>query len=132
MKEQPVINIAFASDKPLLLDGTKVFLEAFDNLLLTIEAVSGQTLFNLIENAGIKPEICMLDINMADLKRYNIIARIKLHWPDIKILALSIFQNDSTVEAILQKGISGYLPHAIYCLQIHRTGKNESGSKGIL
>lgn len=107
--EEPNINIAIASNKPLLIGCIKFAIEPYKNVLISIEASTSQTLFDLLENAAVKPDICIIDVEIADLQRDNLVSRIKYSWPEIPILAIAIRSDESTVRVVLQKEISGYL-----------------------
>ena len=71
------------------------------------EAESGAELFALL--AGITPDIISLDIKLPDISGIDIARRLKRERPEIKILALSFDNDTSTVQAMLDTGIDGFL-----------------------
>jgi len=106
---KPVINIAILGS-PIICEGFKSMIAPYDNLVITIETSNGQILFDLAQAVTIVPDICILDIDITDVQHNNIARQIKQNWPSIKILAVSINRLESTVSAVLQNPIVGYLP----------------------
>jgi len=71
------------------------------------EAETGAELFALLARTA--PDIISLDIKLPDMSGVDIARRLKRERPEIKILALSFESDTSTVQAMLEIGIDGFL-----------------------
>ncbi|MFT4972260.1 MAG: DNA-binding NarL/FixJ family response regulator [Saprospiraceae bacterium] len=59
----------------------------------------------------------MLDVNLPDMSGIEVSKKLNREYPEIKILAVSMFNEESFVTEILQHGASGYI--------LKNTGKTE-------
>lgn len=55
------------------------------------------------------PEIILLDINMPEMDGYETAAWLKSHYPEIKILVLSMYDNENSIIRMLKSGARGYI-----------------------
>lgn len=55
------------------------------------------------------PDIVLLDINMPLMDGYATAAWIKKHHPDIRILALSMYDDENSIIRMLKNGAGGYI-----------------------
>ena len=85
------------------------------NLLLSTEA-SFEVVGNFghvdhcLQHIGIcRPDIVLLDIDMAGRGGIEAISRIKQHFPQIQILVQTIFEDDEKLYASILGGASGYI-----------------------
>ena len=86
-----MIHIALADDHTILRKGVAEILSKFDDMTVTIEAGNGKELIEKLASAAELPDICIVDINMPEMNGYETAAEIRKHWPDVKILALSMY-----------------------------------------
>ena len=56
-----------------------------------------------------QPDIVLLDINMPEMDGYETATWIKDHYPEIKILALSTMDADTTIIKMIKCGAKGYV-----------------------
>jgi two-component system, NarL family, invasion response regulator UvrY len=104
-----MINIALADDHTILRKGVSEILSKFDDLSVIMEANNGKELIAKLHAATTLPDVCIVDINMPEMNGYDTAAEIKKHWPDIKILALSMYDTELNVIKMLRKGANGYV-----------------------
>ena len=76
--------------------------------VVLIETDNGADLFKQLEISE-QPDICLLDVNLAVMNGYEIAEKLKEQYPNIKILALSMFDNDYAMAKMLGCGVAGYL-----------------------
>jgi len=56
------------------------------------------------------PDIILLDMYLPDGDGYKILKAIRLLLPIVKIIAITAFYTDSTLDEVISKGFSGYQP----------------------
>ena len=111
----PKIKILLVDDHQMLLDGLASLLRSekrFD-----IVGISNHSKYALELINATTPDIVITDINMPELSGVELTKLIKKYHPDIKVLALSMFGERSTISEMLEAGISGYI--------LKNTGKEE-------
>lgn len=72
------------------------------------EADNGQDMIDKLL-AGAAPDIVMLDINMPVKDGYETAKWIREHKPDIKILTLSMYDDETAIIRMLKNGARGYI-----------------------
>ncbi len=105
---QHQVKVALVDDHVLLRNGLAGLVNSFDGYAVMFEADNGQHLINELEN-GSKPELVLLDINMPVKDGYETALFLKQYYPDIKTLALSMYDNEQSIIKMLRNGAKGYL-----------------------
>lgn len=103
------IRIALADDQLLFRKGLASLLNSFANIELLYEAGNGEALLNLIKTSGQVPDIVMLDLNMPVLNGIETTQALKQLYPDIRIIVLSVHNEEKFIIRMLELGINGYL-----------------------
>ena len=101
------LRILIADDHPLFRDGLRVLLESVDDMHVVGEASSGEDVVALA--AALQPEVILMDIKMPGLNGIEATRRILAATPGIKILIVSMFEDDDSVFAALRAGARGYI-----------------------
>jgi len=104
-----MIKIALADDHTILRKGVVEILSKFDNMSVVLEAGDGKELLEKMQDMDPLPEVCILDINMPELNGYETAAKIHKKWPEMKILALSMYDTELNVIKMLRCGANGYV-----------------------
>jgi DNA-binding NarL/FixJ family response regulator len=102
-----LIKLAIADDHKIFREGLKFTLEDYAQLNLIIEATNGKDLIAQIINH--KPDVILMDIKMPEMDGMQAITYIHQHFPDIKILVLSMHNEDKYILNAMRLGASGYL-----------------------
>jgi len=102
------ISLAIVDDHKLFRDGLAELINGFFNYQVIIEADNGQDFIHQLKASHL-PEIVLLDINMKQMDGFETAAWLKEHHPDIKILALSMYENENTIIRMLRLGVRGYV-----------------------
>ncbi len=108
-------KIFIVDDHQMLIDGIKALLHDEDKFKIIGEAKNATKALELIENK--LPDIILSDINMPDINGIEFTRIVKKKYPSVKILALSMFGEKSTISEMLDAGASGYI--------LKNTGKAE-------
>ncbi len=101
------IKLLIVDDHRILVAGLKKLFENSATVQVTGIAFSGKE----CRSAIIKelPDVILLDINLPDVSGIDLCKEIKSRHPQIKIVALSSFNEYAIVRRILENGASGYV-----------------------
>jgi len=101
------VRVILADDHQLFREGLKRILNMEDDIEVVAEAADGVQIIELCNEY--RPDIVLMDINMP--VQNGVIATEKLtqYMPEIKVVILSIHDDESYVFETLRKGASGYL-----------------------
>ena len=112
MTEQPAILIAIADDHAVVRDSISNMVSGQGKFKVIIKAGNGKELIAQLHKANPLPEICILDIQMPEMNGYETMEYIREHWPDLKVLALSMLEDEFAIIRMLKLGACGYLSKA--------------------
>jgi DNA-binding NarL/FixJ family response regulator len=102
-----IMRILIVEDHPMFRDGLFKMLETVEGFEVVGEAVSGEEAVKLAEQ--LKPNIILMDINLPKLSGIEATKRIVQTIPDIGILILTMYDDDSSVFSAMRAGARGYL-----------------------
>ena len=100
-------NIVLTDDHVLLRNGLAELVKSQGHIVL-FEADNGKDFISKL-NANTLPDIVLLDINMPEMDGYETAQWIKTNHPDIKVLALSMYDNETSIIRMLKCGARGYI-----------------------
>jgi DNA-binding NarL/FixJ family response regulator len=107
MQNGSVINIIMADDHEIFRDGFSALFRRSSEIKLLAEARNGQQLITL---AGkLNPDVILTDIKMPGVDGIEATKVITARHPHIKIIALTMFDDDNLIIDMLEAGASGYL-----------------------
>ena len=102
------IKLLLADDHAVLRAGLKTLLNAQPDMEVVTEAADGkQTVRKSLESV---PDIVLMDINMPKLSGLEATREIKKQNPDIKILVLTMYEDESYLYQLLGAGADSYVP----------------------
>lgn len=103
----PVINLAIADDHKIFREGLKATLEDCADLNLIFEAGNG---IELVKQLAVKsPDVVLMDIKMPEMDGMQATAYIHENFSHVKVLALSMYNEDKYILNMMKAGASGYL-----------------------
>jgi DNA-binding NarL/FixJ family response regulator len=102
-----MINVVIVDDHLLILKGLKEMLKASDNINVVAVFSDGKTLLDYLETN--QPDILLLDINIPNINGLDICKKVALKYSNIKILALTNYNENSIVKNMMRNGAKGYL-----------------------
>ncbi|HEU4470433.1 MAG TPA: response regulator transcription factor [Flavisolibacter sp.] len=100
-------KIALADDHVLLRNGLANLLEDLEYEVV-FQADNGKDLIRRMENEN-RPDLVLMDINMPQMDGYETTAWLRRHHPDIRVLALSMYDDENAIIRMLRSGAKGYI-----------------------
>jgi len=102
-----VSRALLADDHTLVRAGLRKLLETLPNIKVVGEAGDGLALLALAEQ--LQPDLVLMDITMPGLNGLDATARLVKSQPGIRVLILSMHQNEEYVRKALRHGAAAYL-----------------------
>lgn len=106
---QPDIRIAIADDHKLFREGLKMIIETGEHLNLIGEAENGQQLLDAVQAMPEKPQVILLDLKMPVKDGIETLKVLKAEYPEIRVLILTMIDQDDYILHLLDLGANGYL-----------------------
>lgn len=100
------LKILLVDDEPLLLESLEIILSLNDMDIIG-KAKDGNEALLLLNNK--KCDIALVDLNMKGMGGIELISKMKVRYPDIKILVLTTFYDDKSITQAIGGGADGYL-----------------------
>ncbi|WP_413666798.1 response regulator [Mucilaginibacter sp. Mucisp86] len=101
------IKIAIADDYTIYRDGLKIGLTQDENLEVMLEAGDGEDLIKGIETN--MPDVIIMDLKMPVMDGMEATKHIKKKYPDMKILVVTMYDDEKFVIHLMEIGANGYL-----------------------
>jgi len=106
-KNNNVIKVAIADDHALFRTGVKNSLTARKDIQMVAEAENGLQLLNLLRH--IQPDIILLDIQMPIMDGMTTLKELKILYPNIKVIILSMHNDHDVISKMMELGANCYL-----------------------
>jgi hypothetical protein len=101
------IKIGIADDHKIFRKGVILSLRQYTNLSFIIEADNGDEMIEKL--ATEKPDVILLDLRMPGKDGIEATKEISKKYPDIRILILTMYEDERFVSHLMENGANGYL-----------------------
>lgn len=102
-------NIVVVDDHTLLSQAISGLVNSFEDFQVLYTCKNGQEFIDQLVFENKRPDIVLMDVNMPIMNGIETTAHLKEHFPDIKVLALSVEEEEHTILKMLRAGAKGYL-----------------------
>lgn len=101
------LRIFLADDHAVLRDGLKALVNAQPDMEVVGEADNGRTAWQQAKE--LYPDVVVMDVSMPEMTGAQATKRLKQSCPDIKVLALTAYEDKGYLRHLLEAGASGFL-----------------------
>jgi DNA-binding NarL/FixJ family response regulator len=101
------LRILLADDHVVMREGLKLLVNAQTDMEVVGEASDGK---QALQKAGeLQPDVVVMDISMPELNGAQATERVKKRDPSVKVLALTMHEDEDHLRQLLKAGASGYV-----------------------
>ncbi|MGL6339642.1 MAG: response regulator [Waterburya sp.] len=106
-----MIRLLIVDDQTIIRHGLKSLLEIQEDLTVVGDAANGQEALDLIASLQQHqlPDVVLLDVRMPVMDGVATTIELKKHYPEIKILILTTFDDNEYISQAMNYGAKGYL-----------------------
>ncbi len=101
------VRVLIVDDHAILRDGLKSLLSVEPDIQVVGEAATGAQALKMIRQ--LHPDVVLMDITMPDMTGLEATEVIKKGYPEIKVIALTVHENETYLKRMMQVGASGYV-----------------------
>lgn len=101
------VRVIYADDHEILRESFEIYLKGGEGLDIISTVSNGRQLIDCIQEC--QPEVVITDIQMPVMDGIEATRYISRHYPQIPVLALTVFSEEHKVLKMLEAGASGYL-----------------------
>jgi DNA-binding NarL/FixJ family response regulator len=102
-----IIKVAIADDHKIFRKGVVLSLRPFTNIKFTLEAENGDQLLEMLP--ANQPDVILMDLRMPGKDGIETTKIVSQQYPDIRIIVLSMYEDERFVSHLMENGANGYL-----------------------
>lgn len=107
MKNKPVISVSIVDDEKELCESIARFVNGSQGFRCSATYRSGEEALKHLPVE--KPDVVLMDINMAGMNGVECVRRLKGLVPEMKIMMLTVYEDTDQIFRALSAGASGYM-----------------------
>jgi DNA-binding NarL/FixJ family response regulator len=101
------LTVIIADDHQFFRDGVRALLDAQPDMECVGEAATGEEVIRL--SAEVQPDVVLMDVQMPGMSGVEATRQIVISSPQIRVLVVTMFEDDHLVFAAMRAGARGYL-----------------------
>lgn len=130
MDTSQTIKVILVDDHNVVRSGLSTFLKAFDDLELVGEARNGLEALDLCLRK--KPDVVLMDLMMPEMDGIEATRKILSDNPEIKIIAMTSFEEEALVHGVLSAGAISYLIKNVTSDELVKAIRDAASGKSTL
>jgi len=124
------LRVALADDHALVRAGIRALLEKIPGVEVVAEAGDGVEALKAIRE--LSPDIVLLDITMPGLGGLQVLNRVTIDYPEIKVVVLTVHENQEYADHAIEAGACGFLPKSAASTELELALRTVSEGKVYL
>jgi DNA-binding NarL/FixJ family response regulator len=100
--------VSLVDDHVLLRQGLASLINSMNNLQVLFEADNGKDFIRQLKPSAL-PDLVLMDVSMPEMDGFSTARWLMVNYPHIKILALSMMDDEQIIIRMLRNGASGYI-----------------------
>ncbi|WP_159732094.1 response regulator transcription factor [Sphingobacterium sp. 18053] len=108
MKKGQAIKVAMIDDHDMLRKGICDFLPSY-GFEIVFDADNGKSAIEKMAVCEHIPDVCIVDINMPVMNGFETVKALRKKYPQLKMLAFSVNDDEKAVVKMLECGANGYV-----------------------
>jgi DNA-binding NarL/FixJ family response regulator len=101
------LRIFLADDHVVVREGLKSLVNAQPDMHVVGEADNGRAAWQRAKE--LKPDVVVMDISMPEMNGAEATERLKQECPEVKVLALTVYEDSGYLRKMIEAGASGYV-----------------------
>ena len=101
------IKVGIADDHKIFRKGVILSLRQYTNISFVFEAENGEELLKELEST--QPDVVLMDLRMPGKDGIETTKEVSKKYPDVKVLILTMFEDERFVSHLMENGANGYL-----------------------
>ncbi len=113
-----IIRLVIADDHEIFRKGLRIVLNEMDEVKVVGEVQNGAELFEMLKNHEV--DLVLMDIRMPEMDGIEATRRVVEKYPRIKVIALTMFEEISYFNQMIEAGADGFLLKKTTTNELHR------------
>ncbi len=127
---QAAIKLLLVDDHPLIRKALRDIIEKESGIAILGEGGNGEEAIELAQK--LLPDVMIMDVSMPKMDGIEATRRIKAVLPQVKIIILTVYDDEQHVRAIMEAGASGYLLKSVFGEEVSRAVKSVAAGAMVL
>jgi DNA-binding NarL/FixJ family response regulator len=102
-----IIRVGIADDHKIFRKGVILSLRQYTNISFIFEAENGEELLSMLSQE--QPDVVLMDLRMPTKDGIETTKEVSRRYPDVKVLILTMFEDERFVSHLMENGANGYL-----------------------
>ncbi len=108
------IRVGLVEDQVLFREGIKAILNSWTDIEVMFESGDGYSVLDKLSACTILPEVLLVDLSLPpfegrEFSGLDVTQTVLQHFPNIKILILSVHDDENFIAQLIEQGVHGYL-----------------------
>ena len=104
-----IIKVAIADDHQIFRKGVILSLRQYTNIKFVLEAENGEDLIQKVSDNVEPPDVILMDLKMPVKDGIETTKYLNKHFPAIRIIILTMYEDERFVGHLMDSGANGYL-----------------------
>ena len=111
---QTKIAVGLIEDQFLFREGMKAIIASWNEMEVIFESAEGYSVMNKLQRAAIIPQVMLVDLSLppqghVEFSGLHVTQALTAAFPDMKILILSVHDDENFINQLIEYGAHGYL-----------------------